>query len=372
AGILPLVSGDVTSSNSILTTKQTRADGTVNNINNARNTGITYGVNLDWTIFDGFAMFANYDRLKQLDKLQRLSLQDTIQATVANVINNYYSLISQSDQIKALSGVLAISKTQARYANDKYKVGRVSKLEVNTALVNANLDTANLIEQVRQYKATKIQLNQLLARNVQTDFEVTDTIIVDESLKLGEVINKAQAQNITLLSSQINKRLAELNLKQVTATRYPQLSVNTGYTISDSKNPAGFARAQNARGFNYGVTASINIFDGFNQWRRERNAKLQINNATLSYQQTQQDIEALISNFYISYSSGLDLVKLGQLNKDLAKNNLDLSLEKYRLGNITPLEIREAQRNFLDAQSRFSAAQYQSKMAEVTLKQITN
>ncbi|RYD91235.1 MAG: TolC family protein [Sphingobacteriales bacterium] len=372
AGILPVVTGDATSSNSVLTTSQTRADGTSSNIINARNTGITYGVNLDWTIFDGFAMFANYDKLKQLDKLGELGLKDTIQATVADVIITYYNLISQNDQIKALNGVLAISRTQARYANDKFQVGTVSKLEVNTALVNANIDTANLIDQQRLYRSTKIQLNQLLMRDVQTDFVVADTIVVDETLKLGDIINNAQTQNPAILAAQINKSLAEINLKQVRATRYPQLSVTTGYTISDSRNPAGFARVQNAKGFNYGLTATINIFDGFNQWRRERNAKLEIENAGLNYKQTQQNIEATISNFYISYISGLDLIKLGQNNKNLAKRNLDISLEKYKLGNITPLEIREAQRNYLDAQSRFSTAQYQSKMAEVTLKQITN
>lgn len=372
AGMLPFVTADVTSANSIQTTRQTRADGTVNNITNARNTGITYGVNLDWTIFDGFAMFANYDRLKELNKLGELGLCDTVQSMVANVITTYYNLISQDAQIRALNGVLATSRTQARYANDKYQVGAASRLELNTALVNANLDTANLINQIQQFRYTKIQLNQLLMRDVQTEFVVADTIIVDENLKLADIINEAQTQNPTILAGQINKRLAEINLRQVKATRYPQIAVTSGYTISDSRNPAGFARVQNARGFNYGVTASLNIFDGFNQWRRERNAKLQIQNAELNYKRTQQEIEATISNFFISYASGLELIKIGQANKDLAKRNLELSLEKYRLGNITPLEIREAQRAYLDAQSRFSAAQYQSKLAEITLKQLTN
>lgn len=372
AGMLPFVTADVTSANSIQTTRQTRADGTVNNITNARNTGITYGVNLDWTIFDGFAMFANYDRLKELNKLGELGLRDTVQSMVANVITTYYNLISQDAQIRALNGVLATSRTQARYANDKYQVGAASRLELNTALVNANLDTANLINQIQQFRYTKIQLNQLLMRDVQTEFVVADTIIVDENLKLADIINEAQTQNPTILAGQINKRLAEINLRQVKATRYPQIAVTSGYTISDSRNPAGFARVQNARGFNYGVTASLNIFDGFNQWRRERNAKLQIQNAELNYKRTQQEIEATISNFFISYASGLELIKIGQANKDLAKRNLELSLEKYRLGNITPLEIREAQRAYLDAQSRFSAAQYQSKLAEITLKQLTN
>jgi outer membrane protein len=372
AGFLPVVTGDATTNKSRQTTRQTRTDGTVNNINGANNANSNYGVNLNWTIFDGFNMFANYDMLKEQDKLGAIRLQDTIQSTVADVITTYYNLISQNEQIKALQGAIDISRTQLRYANDKFTVGRVSRLEVYNAQVNLNTDTANLITQLQQFKTTKIQMNQLLVRNLQTDFTVADTIVVDNTLILGNIITKAQTQNPGVLASQINKRLAEINLRQVQSTRYPVVGLTSGYTFSNSRTPAGFTLSQNAHGFNYGLTASINIFDGFNQWRRERNARLQIANADIGQKQVLLNVEAQISNFYVAYMSGLDLIKLGQSNVELARKNLEISLEKYRLGNITPLEIREAQRNYLDAESKFFSAQYQSKMAEVTLQQITN
>jgi outer membrane protein TolC len=371
AGFLPLVTGDAAINNSNQKIKQTRSDGTVNNLT-ANNSNNNYGVNLNWTIFDGFNMFANYDMLKEQDKLGAIRLRDTIQSTVANVINTYYNLISQNEQIKALRGAIEISRTQLRYSNDKFTVGRVSKLDVYNAQVNLNTDTSNLVIQLQQYRTTKIQMNQLLVRNLQADFVVGDTIVVNNTLVLGDIIAKAQTQNPDILSAQINKRLAEISLRQVKSTRYPVVGVTSGYTFSNSKTPAGFTLSQNARGFAYGLTASINIFDGLNQWRRERNAKLQIANADLSQKQVMLDVEAQISNFYVAYLSGLDLIKIGQSSVELARKNLEISLEKYKIGNITQLEIREAQRNYLDAQSKFFSAQYQSKMAEVTLQQITN
>jgi outer membrane protein len=371
AGFLPLVTGDAALNNSSQKIKQTRSDGTVNNLT-ANNSNNNYGVNLNWTIFDGFNMFANYDMLKEQDKLGAIRLRDTIQSTVANVINTYYNLISQTEQIKALRGAIEISRTQLRYSNDKFTVGRVSKLDVYNAQVNLNTDTSNLVIQLQQYRTTKIQMNQLLVRNLQTDFVVGDTIVVNNTLVLGDIIAKAQTQNPDILSAQINKRLAEISLRQVKSTRYPVVGVTSGYTFSNSKTPAGFTLSQNAHGFAYGLTASINIFDGLNQWRRERNAKLQIANADLSQKQVMLDVEAQISNFYVAYLSGLDLIKIGQSSVELARKNLEISLEKYKIGNITQLEIREAQRNYLDAQSKFFSAQYQSKMAEVTLQQITN
>lgn len=372
AGILPVVTGDFNDNNSRQTTKQTRNDGTVNNIRNAKNSNNNYGVNLNWTIFDGFAMFANYDQLKQMDKLGVLQLQDTVQRTVAGVIDTYYNLISQNEQIKALKGAIDISRTQLRIANDKFAVGRASRLEVLNAQVNLNTDTGNLVIQYQQFKTTKIQLNQLLIRDLQTDFSVADTIIVDEKLALVDVLNNAQLQNPAILSAQINQRLAEINLKQVRATRYPQVGVTSGYTFTNSKTPAGFTLSQNVHGFNYGLTASINIFNGFNQNRREKNAKIQIENAGIAAKQTKLDIESQINSLFVAYLSGLDLVKLEEANVNLNKKNLDITLDKYKLGNITPLEVREAQRNYLDAQSKFFAAQYQSKQAEIMLKQITN
>ena len=371
AGFLPQVSGTFTTTHSIQNTTQTRSDGTLNVIHGANNASTSYGPSLSWTIFNGFGMFANYDALKQYNQLSQVQSRDTIQSTIASVIETYYNLINLNEGLKALQGAIVISRTQLRIANDKFQVGRASKLEVLNAQVSLNTDTANYLNQLQQFKAAKIQMNQLLVRNLQTSFAVGDTIIVDDKLLLGDILSKAENQNPAILSAQINKRISEINLKQVQAGRYPQVSVNSGYTISNSQTPAGFARSQDTKGFSYGLTASINIFNGFNQNRLERNARIGIDNANINYKQITLNVQAEISNLYVSYLSGLDLMRLGQSNVEVAKRNLDISLEKYKLGNITPLEIREAQRNYLDAQSKFFTAQYQSKSAEIMLKEIT-
>jgi len=371
AGFLPQVAGDFSTSRSVQNTKQTRSDGSVNNIHGAKNSSTSYGPALNWTIFNGFLMFANYDQLKTLNQLGDIRMRDTIQSTLAGVIETYYNLINLNEGLKALKGAIAISRTQLRYANDKYHVGSASGLDVLNAQVNLNTDTANYLNQLQLFKSAKIQMNQLLVRDLQTDFAVGDTIVVDSKLILGDILTRAESQNPAILSAQINKRLSEINLKQVKAGRYPQVALTSGYTVSSSQTPAGFARSQNVNGFNYGLTASINIFNGFNQNRLEHNARIGIDNANISYKQTVLDVQAQISNLYVSYLSGLDLIKLGESNMAAAKRNLEISLDKYKLGNITPLEIREAQRNYLDAQSKFFTAQYQSKSAEIMLKEIT-
>lgn len=214
-------------------------------------------------------------------------------------------------------------------------------------------------------------MNRLLARKLTEDFSVPDTIQNQNQLVLSDIMAKARTANLSVLISQIDKRLAEISLRQVRSTRYPALGLSSGYAFSNSKTPAGFTRTQYNKGLNYGLTASVNIFGGFNQLRRERVAKLQINSADIQISKTQQQVEAQINALYINYLSGLDLIRLEQSNVEIAKKNLEISLDKYRLGNITPLEVREAQRNYLDAQTRFYNDQYQTKLAEVSLKEIT-
>jgi outer membrane protein TolC len=372
AGMLPQVAGAFTSTNSIQDTKQTKTDGSINQINGAKNSNLNYGINLNWTIFNGFGMFANYDQLKALNQLSEVTSRDTVESTIASVISTYYQLINQNEQIKALQGAIEISRTQLHYAQDKLDVGRASGLDVLNARVNLNTDTSNLLIAIQNYKSVKIKFNQLLVRDLNADFSVADTIVVDDKLILGDIINQAQTANTSIQAVQINQRLAQINLRQVKSARYPQVGLNTGYNFTDAKTPAGFTSQQNTHGFNYGLTASINIFDGFNQSRKEANAKLQIDNANITASKVRQSIEAQVNNLYISYLSGLDLMKIDQSNVAIAKQNLDISLEKYKLGNITPLEIREAQRNYLSAQSMYYEAQYQAKSAEITLKEITN
>lgn len=159
AGFLPQVNGGFTTTRSIQNTKQTRSDHSVNNISGAHNASTSYGPALNWTIFNGFGMFANYDELKQLNQLGDIQSRDTIQNTLASVIGTYYNLINLNEGLKALKGAIAISRIQLRYANDKFQVGRASKLDVLNAQVNLNTDTANYLNQVQQFKSAKIQVN---------------------------------------------------------------------------------------------------------------------------------------------------------------------------------------------------------------------
>jgi len=371
AGMLPIVTGNFSTNNTVSNTKQTLSSGQQQERNGAKNSNLVYGPVVNWQVFDGFEMFARYDRLKELEQLGEASLKLTIQNTLADVIKNYYDLVSQQKLINALSGALDISRLRLKNSNSRFKIGKAAKLEVLAASVDLNTDTTNLLRQIDVYRGTKIRLNELLAREISTEFIVSDTIIISNMLLLNELQASASQLNPNLQSALINRRIAEINLKEVKANRYPNININSGYNFSKANSELGFARTSTGRGFNYGLTASINIFNGYLQKKNEKNAFLQIENSKLQFDKITQNISSQITSLYQTYQTNLELVKLEQENLEVAKQNMDITLEKFRLGSVAPLEFREAQRNYIDANARFTNSQFEAKLAEIALMQLS-
>jgi outer membrane protein TolC len=370
AGILPAINGNFSNNRSIQDSRQTLANGTQQERDNVRNTNTVYGFSLNWRIFDGMSMFANYERLQKLNKSDELTFRMTVENTIANVINTYYDLARQAQQIRTLKTALEISQLRLNNSNNRYKIGKASKLEVLAAKVDLNTDTTNLMRQLDNYKRVQIQLNELLGREVHTSFSTEEDINITDNLNFSELKDLAETKNPALLQASIEQQLARLNQKQVKSSRYPWMNINTGYNFNNSTSPLGFAREASGQGINIGITASIPIFNGFLQSRNEKNASIGIDNAALQYKQTQQRISAQLEIAYQTYQTNLALVKMEKENQEIAKQNLDISIEKLRLGSLSTVEFREAQLNFLNAFTRYTDAQFQAKQAEIGLKQV--
>jgi outer membrane protein TolC len=370
AGMLPRVDATVTDNHSIQDISQTRSDGTRNSVEGGKNQSLTYGANLGWTVFDGFRMFARYDQLKALEKLGDAELKLTVLTKVAEVMNTYYDLVQQQQQLMALDSTIAISKQRVELSNNRYTIGKAAKLELLNAQVDLNTDQTNYLRQQELYANTKTKLNEIMARDVNTDFTVVNNVAVDNTLLLPDLTALAEKQNPELLAQFIGKRIAELNLKQVRANRFPTVGINTGYNWSESKSSLGFTSESYAKGLNYGFSASINVFNGFLQKRNERIARLQIENSTIAIEQQRQVLNSQLTSTYQTYLTNIQLIELESKNETIAKQNLDITLEKYRIGTINTLEYRTAQLNYLNAKVRHSVAQFEAKLSEIALKSL--
>ena len=371
AGMLPAVTGNFNRSNSVQNSRQVRADGQIQQVSNAKNDNMSYGVNLNWTIFDGFGMFARRDRFKEIQRQGEAEIKFEVISQLSEVIATYYNLVQQKRLLDALDTTITLSQYRVALAENRLEIGKGSKLDLLNAKVDLNTDQTNLLRQQESFKNTKTYLNQLMTRDLDLDFGVEDEMELDQNLKLGDLLTLADQQNPQIQLAIINKRIAELNLKSVKAERYPKIGLNTGYNWNESHSSLGFSTENKNRGLTYGVSASVNIFNGFLQNRNERIAKFQLQSSELLIQQQKQDIQAQVRTLFQTYVTNMQLANVEKKNEELAKENLNITMDKFRIGTITTLEVRTAQVNYINAMTRSYTAQYEAKLSEIRLKELT-
>ena len=370
AGMLPQIDASLTKNNSIQNSKQTQSNGDVRELDNAKNNRLEYGVNLGWTIFDGLKMFAKYDQLKELEKQGDTQLKLAILTKVSDVMTTYYQIVQQQQLIKVLDTNIVISKQRLKTAENRFTIGKASKLEVLNAQVDLNTDSSSLLKQKEIFETSKIRLNELLARDLFATFQVEETVSVDDKLKLEELKELTDKQNLQLQLAVVNKRIAELDLKQTKSNRYPTVKLNTGYTFVETESSLGFTTATSSKGFNYGLTAVVPIFNGFTQNRNEKVAKLQVENSSLIVKQQKQMVEAQLASAYQTYLANLGLLEIEENNQTIAKRNLEITLDKFKIGTVPTLEFRAAQENYVNAIARNNNAKFQAKISEIELLEI--
>jgi outer membrane protein TolC len=370
AGMLPSLNANFTNNNSQLNTTQTQADGSQRKLDNAKNMNLTYGVGLDWTIFDGLSMFARKEQLNVLEQQGKAELQAAILTRISDVYTTYFDLVQQQQVLASIDTAIVISNQRITTAQNRFSIGKASKLEVLNAQVDLNSDLSLQLRQKELIKISKIRLNELLIRDVQTDFKVANEVTFEQNLDFNELKATAEKQNPQLQAQILTKKVADLNLKQVRGNRYPTVRITSGYNFTRSEASLGFITQSSGQGFVYGVTATIPIFNGFLQNKNEKVAKYQVENAGLLLEQQKLSLNSQLAFLFNSYQTNLELVKMEEKNLEIAKQNLDITLAKFKIGTITTIEFRTAQQNFVEAAVRYSNAQYVTKLSEINLKEL--
>lgn len=374
AGFLPTVSGfaqkNYTSSHlrqEFFNALQAPIDRAGVNNNNSNS-----GVALNWTIFDGLGMFIARDRLEELRRSGQSNVKITIENTIADVSSSYYEIIRQYQRVRALRNALDISNDRLELAKAFYDVGSGSRVDYINAQVDYNGDTAAYIAQVQNLNVAKIDLNALLSRNAQEDFTITDTTITRRDLSIEDLRQRMLAQNPNLVYAAQQRRLSELATKALTAQQYPQVDLLGGFAYTTSNNQAGFGLKTGRNDiWSYGARVSVNIFDGFNQRRRIQDSRIN----TLITEDQESDVRNQLSagfdRTFINYRNSLQLVALEEANTKLARQNVEIAFERYRVGNATSYEFREVQRNTVAAETRLIEAEYNAKLAEIELLRLS-
>jgi len=347
-------------------------DGTSEKTSRINTETASAGMNMNWTIFDGFIIQAEYARLKELEQMGQINVRMAIENLAANIAAEYYNLIRQRIRYNNLKSALSLSRERLRITEVSFVTGYRSGLDVQQSRVYFNSDSSRLLTQTETINASMIRLNKLMGLDsVSRVIAVHDTIPLNTSLIESELWEKTFSSNVALLASYKNKTLSELDYQKIRGRNYPYLRFNAGYGYTANRYETGTMELQQRIGFNYGLTVGYTLFNGMNRQREQRNARIQLQNYELRIQDLELGLKSDLSNLWMAYQNNLELRKLEKENLIVARNNHEIAFERFILGDLAGIQLREAQNSLLEAEERLSIAEYNSKLCEISLLQLS-
>ncbi|HKZ65545.1 MAG TPA: TolC family protein [Chitinophagaceae bacterium] len=371
AAFLPVLNGLAGTTWNSNNQRQTLADGSKREQKNIRSHNTSASLELDWVLFDGLKMFATRDKAAEYIQLGSLGIKNQVVNSIAGVISTYYNIARQKQQLKAVEEQITLNEERVRLSQYKLDIGTGAKPDVLQSKVDLNEQKALKLEQLTLIEQLKEQLNQAMNTSSGTSFEVSDSIPLNTGIGLGDIQIDIEKTNPLLLIAKKNIDIAGLTLKETKADRLPVVSFNSAYNFSRTDNKKvinPFSPLFNqSNGFNYGFTANIPIFNRFNTKRLIRQAQLDIQYQQLVFENQQSLINLDVITAFKNYELQKKALALEEENILLARENVDIVFQTYKLGAATLVQLREAQNSLEEANNRLIAARYATKLAETEL-----
>ncbi|MEJ2003894.1 MAG: TolC family protein, partial [Cyclobacteriaceae bacterium] len=336
------------------------ADGAVTQATNA-NAVVSYN------LFSGGERINTLRLLENDQYISELELRASMELTILNVMDQYLNAVARLEEFNLRQESVNISQDRFLRASEGYNFGAFSKVELLNAEVDLRNDSTSLIDARLRYQNALRTLNNVMGITPDSIFQVAADIRYDDNLNLGALIDNALMRNSNYLISRAGITASELDIKITRSNYFPVLDLGGGYSYNNSENDANFVVSSRNNGWNAGVTLSYNIFNGGNTRRAERNARIRKENSQIQLERTENQLKTDLLTTYNNYQTNKELLSLNIRNLELAEANYERSQEAFTTGEITGLQLREAQLNLLSAKFSVIQLRIQTKVSEVNL-----
>ena len=364
AGAVPVISATANKAVGVNNLQQKLSNGTVTEKNGSSTQNFNAGIAVNWRVFDGFKMFATKEKLEELERNGEYAFRKTLNETVYNVVISYYNIVTLKEQLKATQEQIALYDDRFFLARRRFEIGTGAKYEVLEAQVDLNEQRSNLLSLQNSIAIAKSSLNNLIGKKPDTSYSVIDTIIVQPLPLYEDAQNKIASQNPDILLASSNLAILIQTRKEINADRLPVISLNGFYNFVRNRNGAGFTLLNQTYGPSGSIGISVPLFNGGLVKKQVQITDIQIKNQNISISQTKNDLETTLNNSYINYSNALKAIDLEKNNLILATENIMIARERYRMLNITSVELRQIQISYNAVKNRLYNALYQAKVAE--------
>ena len=372
AGGLPTVTANGTNNNTLTTINQTFPDPSRNTTRNAVDgSTLNGGLSATMILFNGYRIAATKDRLESIQKQTEAALQVQMLNTSSTVMQQYYNVIRQTAFLKTIEKSIEASEERVTIVKTRQEIGVAnqadllqSSLDIN-ALLQAKQNQLLVLDQV------KADLYNSMVVPANSNYVFTDSIQVDQKMILSDVESKMKAHPL-LQSAQQLINVNQFLEKETKALMYPTLRANTGFNYNSNKSAAGFILLNESYGPFLGFNLSIPIYAGSTSKRAYKNAQINTVSAKIQYDNTAQDLTTELFKTYQNYQNSLKQTPTEIQSYEMSDALLTLVMEKFKLGQATIVDVKQAQQSFEAAGFRLTSLRFSAKIAEIELKRLSN
>jgi len=371
AGMLPTI--DINGSESYSAANkihQKFSDGTSLSSNNTNSNSVDASIGLNWTLFDGGKMFVTKRKLNEIQALGEIQFRDRVLQTEYDVILAYYDVVRQKQELASINEVITYNLERVKISQTAYDAGLSPKTNLLQAKIDLNVYQENAINQQTIIIASKRTLNQLLGRNPDIQFDVLDSIPINDLVDKMELAQKLDSSNTSILAYKKQVDVSKLALKEMNTLLFPKINFNAGYGLFQSNTPQSNPVMSRSVGPSFGGTISIPIYQAGNASRQIRTARIQVSSDEYNLESIRLQMNQQLQNALTQFENQMNLLRIEKDNAILAKENLEISIQRLRFGETTSLEVSLAEGSFVDSLTRLISFEYNLKVAETKLKQL--
>jgi outer membrane protein len=370
AGMLPQIQLSGSGSYETNNIHQDLPGGGSSNYNPLNTTALNAGAQLSWTLFDGGRMFVTRKKLGEIEALGEIQFRDQVLATVYNVIAAYYDVVRQKEELNSINEVINYNRERVTIAQAGFNAGTLIRTDVLQAKIDLNVAMESAINQQYIIEAARKTLNELLGRQVDEPVAVSDSIPLNYEPDENELKAKIYSSNTSILSSQKQIDISKLNLRELNTAYSPIVNFSAGYYLSQANNSAGSVLKNQTDGPKIGGSLVIPIYSAGENRRKISTAKIQLQSAEYNLENVKLKINTDLLNALNGFKIQKQLMKIEKENNGLNKENIEICLQRLRLGQSTSLELHQAQDSYAQSSTRLINFEYNLKIAEVKLKQL--
>lgn len=373
AGFLPSVDMSSSQSWAIENSELNFFNGEGRTGENARSTSLNAMIETNWTVFDGFRMFARKDQLDYLAQLGELDTQYFIEQTIADLAYLYFQLITERQLLSTLRQSFEISSYRLDLEKEKRRVGSGNTLMYHQAINDLNADSVMVIRQKALIDDIRMRINRIMNQEPGNDFVPSENIETDNITieDIETLISKAIENNFELEKARLNEMIAETNVRIEKAMRYPQINVFGNYAFGRQTSETGFVEEAQNYGVQYGVSIRFNLFNGNQQNIRIQNLETEKQNQQIRTEETSVMLKSELARILNQYQSAADELQLLEESMLNAEKSLEIAREQLARGSINGFEFRQNQLAVFQIQNQIVRLKYTLKIIETDLKRIT-